>query len=41
VIVPNWLLIFPGERHLPGKNPWQGKIKVREELKWLDQYDHR
>ncbi len=39
--VPNRLLIFPGEGHLLGTNPWHGKIKVREELKWLDQYDPR
>ena len=36
--VPNALLIFPGEGHGLGKNPWHGKIKVREELKWLEKY---
>jgi len=36
--VPNKLLIFPGEGHGLGKNPWHGKIKVREELKWLQKY---
>jgi dipeptidyl aminopeptidase/acylaminoacyl peptidase len=36
--VPNKLLIFPGEGHSLGKNPWHGKIKVREELKWLQKY---
>ena len=36
--VPNKLLIFPGEGHSLGKNPWHGKIKVREELKWLEKY---
>ena len=36
--VPNQLLIFPGEGHGLGKNPWHGKIKVREELKWLEKY---
>jgi len=36
--VPNKLLIFPGEGHSLAKNPWHGKIKVREELKWLGQY---
>ncbi len=36
--VPNALLIFPGEGHDLGKNPWHGKIKVREELKWLQKY---
>ena len=32
------LLIFPGEGHSLTKNPWHGKIKVREELKWLEKY---
>jgi dipeptidyl aminopeptidase/acylaminoacyl peptidase len=36
--VPNKLLVFPGEGHGLGKNPWHGKIKVREELKWLQKY---
>ena len=36
--VPNALLIFPGEGHSLDKNPWHGKIKVREELKWLQKY---
>jgi dipeptidyl aminopeptidase/acylaminoacyl peptidase len=36
--VPTSLLIFPGEGHDLGKNPWHGKIKVREELKWLEKY---
>ena len=36
--VPSKLLIFPGEGHSLAKNPWHGKIKVREELKWLSQY---
>jgi len=36
--VPSSLLIFPGEGHPLGKNPWHGKIKVREELKWLEKY---
>jgi dipeptidyl aminopeptidase/acylaminoacyl peptidase len=36
--IPNKLLVFPGEGHGLGKNPWHGKIKVREELKWLEQY---
>jgi dipeptidyl aminopeptidase/acylaminoacyl peptidase len=36
--VPSELLIFPGEGHDLGKNPWHGKIKVREELKWLQKY---
>ena len=36
--VPNKLLTFPGEGHGLGKNPWHGKIKVREELNWLQKY---
>lgn len=36
--VPNALLIFPGEGHSLSKNPWHGKIKVREEIKWLEKY---
>jgi acylaminoacyl-peptidase len=36
--IPNKLLVFPGEGHSLGKNPWHGKIKVREELKWLQKY---
>jgi dipeptidyl aminopeptidase/acylaminoacyl peptidase len=36
--IPNALLIFPGEGHELDKNPWHGKIKVREELKWLQKY---
>ncbi|HEX7422413.1 MAG TPA: prolyl oligopeptidase family serine peptidase [Terriglobales bacterium] len=36
--VPSDLLIFPGEGHSLAKNPWHGKIKVREELKWLTKY---
>jgi dipeptidyl aminopeptidase/acylaminoacyl peptidase len=36
--VPSDLLIFPGEGHELDKNPWHGKIKVREELKWLTKY---
>jgi dipeptidyl aminopeptidase/acylaminoacyl peptidase len=36
--LPNALLIFPGEGHSLDKNPWHGKIKVREELQWLQKY---
>ena len=36
--IPSTLLIFPGEGHSLDKNPWHGKIKVREELKWLQKY---
>lgn len=38
--VPSKLLIFPGEGHELDKNPWHGKIKVREELKWLERAEH-
>jgi dipeptidyl aminopeptidase/acylaminoacyl peptidase len=36
--IPSTLLIFPGEGHSLDQNPWHGKIKVREELKWLEKY---
>jgi dipeptidyl aminopeptidase/acylaminoacyl peptidase len=36
--IPEELLIFPGEGHSLSRNPWHGKIKVREELKWLQKY---
>ena len=36
--VPSSLLVFPGEGHSLKKNPWHGKIKVREELNWLQKY---
>jgi dipeptidyl aminopeptidase/acylaminoacyl peptidase len=36
--VPHRLLLFPGEGHLLSNNPWHGKIKVREELLWLEKY---
>jgi dipeptidyl aminopeptidase/acylaminoacyl peptidase len=36
--IPHSFLVFPGEGHGLGKNPWHGYIKVREELKWLDEY---
>jgi dipeptidyl aminopeptidase/acylaminoacyl peptidase len=38
--VPSKLLIFPGEGHEMDKNPWHGKIKVREELKWIEMAAH-
>jgi dipeptidyl aminopeptidase/acylaminoacyl peptidase len=38
--VPHRFLIFPGEGHGLGKNPWHGYIKVREELAWIEKYDH-
>jgi len=36
--IPHTFLVFPGEGHGLGKNPWHGYIKVREELKWLNKY---
>jgi dipeptidyl aminopeptidase/acylaminoacyl peptidase len=36
--IPHSFLVFPGEGHGLSKNPWHGYIKVREELKWLEQY---
>ena len=36
--VPVKLLIFPGEGHYLDKNPCHGKIKVREELNWLEKW---
>ena len=36
--IPHSFLVFPGEGHGLGKNPWHGYVKVREELKWLDKY---
>ena len=37
--VPHSFLVFPGEGHGLGRNPWHGYIKLREELDWLDKYD--
>lgn len=39
--IPHTFLVFPGEGHGLGKNPWHGYIKVREELKWLEKYDKK
>ncbi|CAF1405432.1 unnamed protein product [Rotaria magnacalcarata] len=39
--IPVQLLIFPNEDHSISNNPWHGKIKVREELKWLQKYGHQ
>jgi dipeptidyl aminopeptidase/acylaminoacyl peptidase len=38
--IPVQLLLFPKEGHSLRINPWHGKIKVREELKWLEKYGH-
>lgn len=37
--IPHTFLVFPGEGHGLGRNPWHGYVKVRDELKWLEQYD--
>ena len=39
--VPVQLVTFPNEGHELNINPWHGKIKVREELKWLKKYGNR
>ncbi|CAF4935176.1 unnamed protein product, partial [Rotaria sp. Silwood1] len=36
--VPVKLLLIPNEGHSIDINPWHGKIKVREEMKWLEKY---
>jgi dipeptidyl aminopeptidase/acylaminoacyl peptidase len=36
--VDHSFLVFPGEGHGLGHNPWHGYIKLRDELKWLDKY---
>lgn len=38
--IPSQLLVFPKAGHSLRDNPWHGKIKVREELKWLEKYGH-
>jgi dipeptidyl aminopeptidase/acylaminoacyl peptidase len=38
--IPVELITFPDEGHDMDNNPWHGKIKVREELKWLQKYGH-
>ncbi|UJR20189.1 hypothetical protein I4U23_023321 [Adineta vaga] len=36
--IPTKMIILPGESHILGNNPWHEKIKVREEIKWLQKY---
>jgi dipeptidyl aminopeptidase/acylaminoacyl peptidase len=36
--IPNSLLLFPNEGHELSENPWHGKIKVREEVDWIEKY---
>ncbi|CAF2835974.1 unnamed protein product [Rotaria sp. Silwood2] len=39
--IPVQLLVFPNEGHAIANDPWNGKIKVREELKWLQKYGNQ
>ena len=39
--VPVKLLLFPNEGHPLDRDPWHGKIKMQEELKWLQKYGHQ
>lgn len=36
--IPAKLLVFPDQGHLIEANPWHEKIKLREELEWLNKY---
>ncbi|CAF4042669.1 unnamed protein product, partial [Rotaria sordida] len=36
--IPTKLIVFSGQGHFLSNNPWHEKIKVREELKWLQKY---
>ncbi|CAF4182956.1 unnamed protein product [Rotaria magnacalcarata] len=38
--IPTKLIVFLGQGHELNNNPWHEKIKVREELKWLQKYGH-
>jgi dipeptidyl aminopeptidase/acylaminoacyl peptidase len=39
--IPVKLLLLPNEGHTLSNNPWHGKIKIREELKWLQKYGQK
>ncbi|CAF0947933.1 unnamed protein product [Adineta steineri] len=39
--IPVKLITFPKQGHSLTSNPWHGKIKVREELKWLQKYGNQ
>jgi dipeptidyl aminopeptidase/acylaminoacyl peptidase len=39
--IPVKLILFSNAGHTPINNPWHGKIKVREELKWLQTYGRK
>jgi dipeptidyl aminopeptidase/acylaminoacyl peptidase len=36
--IPTKLIVLPDEPHWIKNNPWHEKIKVREEIKWLQKY---
>jgi dipeptidyl aminopeptidase/acylaminoacyl peptidase len=36
--IPTKLIVLPGESHNIENNPWHGKIKIREEIRWLRKY---
>ncbi|CAF0825329.1 unnamed protein product [Adineta steineri] len=38
--IPTKLIVLPDEPHLLGNNPWHEKIKLREEIRWLQKYGH-
>lgn len=38
--IPSKLLIFRNEGHDLLNNPWNSKIQIREQFKWLDKYGH-
>ena len=38
--IPVQLIGFPHEGHDLTLDPWHGKIKLREELNWLKQYEN-
>jgi dipeptidyl aminopeptidase/acylaminoacyl peptidase len=38
--IPHQFLVFPDEGHSLANDPWHGYIKVRDELLWLEKYDH-
>ncbi|CAF0757104.1 unnamed protein product [Adineta steineri] len=39
--IPAKLIIFPNEGHIMDFNPIHGKVKIREELKWLKKYGNQ
>ena len=39
--VPTQLVVFRNEGHDLERSPWSGKIKIREEIKWLRKYGNQ